>query len=115
MSDSSEPIELTILTRRYGDTHIARCCGQVASCTSAPETAAERAARKHVTRLAGLTDSEMTCLSITKISDGCYVAHAVLRRITPRVIAADPGAARADGTLREATSPSRPNQTKSEQ
>lgn len=83
MSESIEPVELTVWTRYYGGTYVARCCGQVASCTSSPDTAAERAATKYLERLTGFTDSEVIGLSMTKVSDGFYVAHAVLRRITP--------------------------------
>ncbi|MCX8090615.1 MAG: hypothetical protein N3I86_06705, partial [Verrucomicrobiae bacterium] len=71
-----------------GGTYIARCCGQTASCTCSPDAAAERAAAKYLDRLAAFTSSEVIGLSMTRISDGFYVAHAVLRRKTPEPQAA---------------------------
>lgn len=83
MTEALESVELTIWTHYYGGTYIGRCCGQVASCTSSPDTAAARAADKYLQRLTGFTDSELIGLSLTRISEGFYVAHAVLRRKTP--------------------------------
>jgi hypothetical protein len=62
--------------RWSGGTHVARCNGATASCTSNPDDAAKAAALKHWNRFLGTSgvDGSQYQLSITPIGEGAYMA-----------------------------------------
>src|ERR1700721_3762095 len=55
--------------RRYSDTHIARCNGKTASCTSSPAEAIRSAARKHFAAMCASTGLNFESYRISLVED----------------------------------------------